>query len=72
MSVDHFYCFLWVKILWDINLKHLLPVFLYVCVCLCTNIHKTSKVYLCPGLHGPICKDSCWQRCTFFFLILRL
>lgn len=69
MSVDNFYCFLWVKIHWDIKLKHFFSyLHIYVCVCLCLYKHTWNIcVYLWPYLHGPICKDCCWRRYFFYY-----
>lgn len=43
MSVAYFYCFLWVKIVWDINLNFFFLIFLYVCVCVSVCKHTHTK-----------------------------
>lgn len=55
MSVDHFYCFLWVKILWDINLFAVDVVLISVCVCTNTIYGEIAWPYLQRWLLKKTC-----------------
>lgn len=73
MSVDHFCCFLWVKILWDINLNHFFFHFsicvCVVCVCVCvqTYSHKIS-VCTCALAYMDLFPKMVAEEDTLFFL----